>query len=62
MTERFFRLLQRHQRLDEALRSEMQRPLPDQLRMQALKRLKLRVKDRLAHMMKREPALIPATI
>jgi len=54
MTDRFFRLLQRHQRLDEALRLEIQRPLPDQLRLQALKRLKLRIKDQLARMMPRD--------
>ncbi len=42
-----FRLLSQHQRLDEALRSEQARRLPDTTRIQQLKKLKLAIKDRL---------------
>ncbi|MDQ4421206.1 YdcH family protein [Sphingobium sp. DEHP117] len=48
MKDSFCRLLVRHQRLDEALRAEQRRPFPDFAQLQRLKRLKLRIKDRLA--------------
>lgn len=47
MTSQIFRLLGQHQRLDEAVRREQRRRLPDTLRLQRLKKLKLAVKDRL---------------
>jgi hypothetical protein len=47
MSQNVFRLLSRHQQLDEALRSEQRRRFPDFTRLQRLKRLKLAVKDRL---------------
>ena len=47
MTTAIFGLLTKHQRLDEALRSEQSRRLPDSLRIQRLKKLKLGIKDRL---------------
>jgi hypothetical protein len=40
-------LLEIHQRLDEQLRRELRRRWPDPLRIVQLKKLKLRVKDRL---------------
>ncbi|MBU6252551.1 MAG: DUF465 domain-containing protein [Alphaproteobacteria bacterium] len=47
MSLRVFTLLLKHQRLDEALRQEQGRRLPDVFRIQQLKRMKLAVKDRL---------------
>ncbi len=47
MKLRVFNLLIKHQRLDEALRAEQQRRLPDVSRIQKLKKLKLALKDRL---------------
>ena len=51
MSERFFHLLSRHQKLDEALCAERRRIVPDMARLQQLKRMKLRIKDRLARLM-----------
>lgn len=42
-----FLLMERHARIDEALRTEQRRRFPDVFRMQQLKKLKLAVKDRL---------------
>lgn len=47
MTLQIFRLLSRHQELDEALRREQRQRWPDAMRLQHLKKLKLAVKDRL---------------
>ncbi|MFM1982831.1 MAG: hypothetical protein RJB22_1550 [Pseudomonadota bacterium] len=47
MSLRVFNLLLKHQRLDEALRNEQHRRMPDVFRIQRLKKLKLIVKDRL---------------
>ena len=47
MRPRLFPLLQMHQKIDEALRRELRRRWPDPLRVVQLKKLKLRVKDRL---------------
>ena len=47
MTSHIFRLLSRHQELDEALRREQRQRWPDAMRLQRLKKLKLAVKDRL---------------
>jgi uncharacterized protein YdcH (DUF465 family) len=47
MRPRSFRLLEIHQRLDEQLRRELRRRWPDPLKIVQLKKLKLRVKDRL---------------
>ena len=47
MRPRLFRLLEMHQRVDEALRRELQRRWPDPFRVRELKKRKLRVKDRL---------------
>ena len=51
MRPRFFRLLEMHQRIDEALRRELRHRWPDPLRVVQLKKLKLRVKDRLHGLM-----------
>jgi uncharacterized protein len=47
MTRATYRLNLVHQRLDELLRREQRRRLPNPFRMMRLKRLKLAVKDRL---------------
>lgn len=52
MSDRFFSLLSRHQRVDDELRDEQRRPLPDFARLQQLKRMKLRLKDRLTRLMR----------
>ena len=45
MHPRLFRLIETHQRIDQRLRFELQRPRPDSLQLMRLKRLKLRAKD-----------------
>jgi hypothetical protein len=42
-----FLLLEHHAKIDDALRNEQRRRVPDLFRMQQLKKLKLAVKDRL---------------
>ena len=53
MSIQAYRLTAMHQRLDEAIRDEMRRRLPDSIRLLRLKKLKLAVKDRLAALMRR---------
>jgi hypothetical protein len=48
-----FRLTTIHQSLDEAIRAEMKRRMPDSMRLLRLKKVKLAVKDRLASLMRR---------
>ena len=52
MSSEVYRLTATHQRLDEAIREEMRRRLPDSIRLLRLKKLKLAVKDRLAGLMR----------
>lgn len=52
MSIQVYRLTAMHQRLDEAIRAEMTRRLPDSIRLLRLKKLKLAVKDRLAALMR----------
>ena len=56
MHPRLYRLIEKHQRIDRALRDEQSRPRPDSLRLIQLKRLKLRAKE-LIHRFTRRPAL-----
>lgn len=57
MSKLIFRLMSRHQQIDTALRREQARRLPDFMRLQRLKKLKLAIKDRLAALtMQRRPA------
>ncbi|MBY6013899.1 YdcH family protein [Qipengyuania gaetbuli] len=53
MTARTFRLTQIHQRIDERLRSEMRKRVPDWLEVSRLKKMKLRAKDALYRLAKR---------
>ena len=52
MSDLVYRLTTTHQRLDEAIRAETKRRLPDSLRLLRLKKLKLAVKDRIAGLMR----------
>lgn len=45
MNPRLYRLLEKHQRLDEALRQEQERRLPDTFKVMQLRQLKLRAKQ-----------------
>ncbi|MFN3727725.1 MAG: DUF465 domain-containing protein [Allosphingosinicella sp.] len=57
MSNHRYRLTLMHQRLDEQIRLEMRRRLPDSIRLLRLKKLKLAIKDRLAGMrLLRRPA------
>ena len=47
MTTRMFLLMEQHARLDDQLRLEQRRRLPDPFKMLRLKKMKLAVKDRL---------------
>lgn len=50
MTTRVYRLLERHQRLDERLRLAQTRRLHDPFEIVRLKKLKLAIKDRIARL------------
>ena len=50
MSDRLFRLLERHQKLDDALRHVQARRWPDPFEIARLKKLKLALKDRLAQL------------
>ncbi|GAA5055286.1 hypothetical protein GCM10023208_19010 [Erythrobacter westpacificensis] len=50
MTARFYKLTELHEKLDEAVRREINRRAPDQFKVMALKRRKLRVRDLLARL------------
>ncbi len=56
MSNRVYRLLERHQKLDELLRSAQHGRLADPFEIVRLKKLKLAIKDRLAKL-----ARLPAT-
>ena len=53
MSDRVFRLMERHQKLDEALRLAKRRRLADPFEVVRLKKLKLAIKDRIARLMRR---------
>ena len=50
MTTRVYRLLERHQRLDNRLRSAQSLRFPDPFEIVRLKKLKLAIKDRIARL------------
>lgn len=52
MTDRVFRLLERHQKLDEHLRRAQARRSADPFEILRLKKLKLSIKDRLARLVR----------
>ena len=55
MTARVYKLTELHQRIDANLRREINRRAPDQLKVQVLKKRKLRIKDLLSRMV-RQPS------
>ena len=58
VTDTAFKLLQRHQQLDEQIRDEQKRRWPDVFRLQRLKKLKLAIRDRIGRIMRtRQQAL-----
>ena len=57
MMARIYRLSEFHQKIDERLRLEQRKRMPDTLEMSRLNRLKLRIKDRMARLLAREAAL-----
>ncbi|MBS0483316.1 MAG: YdcH family protein [Proteobacteria bacterium] len=57
MTDQAFRLLRRHQQLDEKLQLARTRRWTDPFEIARLKKLKLAVKDRLARL-----SLVPGTV
>ena len=54
MSASTYRLTRIHSSLDEAIRSETKRRLPDSLRLLRLKKMKLAVKDRLTALMRKD--------
>lgn len=56
MSDRLFRLLERHQRLDADLHAARSRRWVDPLEIARLKKLKLALKDRLSRLIRRKPA------
>lgn len=57
MSDRYFRMLERHQKLDEAITRAMRRRWADPFEIARLKKLKLAVKDRIARIMHRHDAV-----
>lgn len=53
MSDRLFRLMERHQKLDDRLRAVQRGRFPDPFEIARLKKLKLAVKDRLAAAVRR---------
>jgi hypothetical protein len=56
MSDRVFLLMERHQKLDEALRLARHRKAADPLEVARLKKLKLAIKDRIAGLLHRRKA------
>ena len=56
MMARFYRLTEMHQRIDARLRLEQRKRVPDQLELSRLKRMKLRIKDKLTQLLARRAA------
>lgn len=53
MSDRYFSLLERHQKLDDRLRQLQRRRFVDPFELARLKKLKLAIKDRLARLLPR---------
>lgn len=52
MPRRLFRMMLRHQRVDELIRREQRRRAPDVFKLMRLKKLKLRIKDMIRRLMR----------
>lgn len=57
MSDRYFRLLERHQKLDERLRLLQRLRAADPFELARLKKLKLALKDRLAGLLRKRGAV-----
>ena len=57
MSIRIYRLLERHQRLDDRLRRAQSRRFADPFEIRRLKKFKLAIKDRIAGLTSRAPLL-----
>jgi uncharacterized protein len=55
MSDRYYSLLERHQKLDEALRLARRKRWVDPFEIARIKKLKLLVKDRLSRLLPRTP-------
>ena len=53
MSNRTFRLMERHQKLDELLRLAQMRRIPDPFEVARIKKMKLAIKDRLGRLIHR---------
>lgn len=60
MSASTYRLTLVHRNLDEAIRRELRRRRPDDLRLLRLKKMKLAVKDRLSSLMRQGGVALPA--
>ena len=58
MNAYLYRLTVMHRRLDEEIRTELKRRLPDSVRLLRLKKLRLAIKDRLHRMGPRTPSRV----
>lgn len=58
MSDRYFRLLERHQKLDEKLRLMQRLRLVDPFEVARLKKLKLAIKDRMARLLRRPGPIV----
>lgn len=58
MSDHYFRLLERHQKLDEALRLARHKRWSDPFEIARIKKLKLVVKDRLSRILPRKSATV----
>lgn len=56
MSDRLFRLMERHQKLDRMIAAAHKHRFGEPLELIRLKKLKLAIKDRLAHATRRKPA------
>lgn len=62
MSDRYFRLLERHQKLDERLRLLQRLRAADPFELARLKKLKLAIKDRLAGLLPRRGTATPKSL
>ena len=56
MSDSVFRLMERHQKLDDALRLALRRTARDPFEIVRLKKLKLAIKDRMLRLLRRQRA------